>query len=138
MWQKNDGAGEENILQNQFTAYLLTAIKRRELSYIKEYYERQKFELYGELYEFNAKESNETDLDADLPLMDQIENPLLLQALLQAKERDRYILLARILDERSFIELAEQLGVSYKVASNSYYRLLERIRRIMKGGNEDE
>lgn len=138
MWKKNNGTGEGNILQNQFTAYLLTAIKRRKITYIKECCDRQRVELYLDLYEFETKGGQKADMDSSLPLLEQIENPLLLQALLQAKERDRYILLARVLDERSFLDLAEELGVSYKVASNSYYRLLERIRRLMKGGCEDD
>ena len=80
----------------------------------------------------------EIDLGAALPLLDQIENQQLLQALLQAKDRERQILFARVLNERSFTELSKELGISYKAASNSYYRLLERIRQLMKGGREDE
>lgn len=138
MWQKNDGTGEDNILQNQFTSYLLTAVRRRKTAYMKETYHRQKIELHVGFCDFDAISGVDIDLDANLPLLDQIENPLLLQALLQAKDRERYILLARILNECSFFELSEELGISYKAASNSYYRLLERIQRLMKGGNDDE
>ena len=70
--------------------------------------------------------------------MEQIENPLLLQALLQIKDWERHILLARLLDGRSFIELSKNLGVSYKAVSNSYYRLILKLRRMMKGDAMDD
>ena len=80
----------------------------------------------------------EFNLGEGLPLMEQIENPLLLQALLQIKDWERHILLARLLDERSFIELSKNLGVSYKAVSNSYYRLILKLRRMMKGDAMDD
>lgn len=138
MWQKNDGASEANIIQNQFTAYLVTAVKRRKAAYIKELAVRQQAMRYLDLSELEVMGNSATNLDEELSLLEQLENPLLLQALLQAKDRERYILLARILDERSFVELSEELGITYKAASNAYYRLVERIRRMMEGGEENE
>lgn len=138
MQHKNDGTGEANILQNQFTAYLLTAIKRRKATYWKEKWARQQAEISIDLYEFGTKGSVEIDPCGELPILQQIEHPLLLQALLQARERERYIFLARILDERSFHDLSEELGISYKAASNSYYRFLEKIKKVLKGGENDD
>lgn len=136
MWQKNDGTGEANILHNQFTAYLMTAIKRRKISYLKEKSQLYQMELALELCDFDAAMSMEADFSCVLPILEQIENPLLLQALQQAKERELYIFLTRILDERSFVELSNELGISYKAATNSYYRFLERIKELLKGGEE--
>lgn len=135
MWQKNDGTGEANILHNQFTAYLMTAIKRRKISYLKEKSQLYQMELALELCDFDAVMSMEADFSSVLPILEQIENPLLLQALQQAKERELYIFLTRILDERSFVELSNELGISYKAATNSYYRFLERIKELLKGGD---
>lgn len=138
MRQRNNGTGEDHILQNQFTAYLLTAVKRRRAAYMKERTRRLRFEALLDLHDFNGEDGVEIDLDADLPLLEQIESQQLLQALLQARDRERYIFLTMILNERSFNELSEELGISYKAVSNSYYRLLERIRRLMSGGANDE
>lgn len=135
MWQKNDGTGEANILHNQFTAYLMTAIKRRKISYLKEKSQLYQMELALELCDFDVAMSMEADFSSVLPILEQIENPLLLQALQQAKERELYIFLTRILDERSFVELSNELGISYKSATNSYYRFLERIKELLKGGD---
>lgn len=138
MRQRNDGTGEANVLQNEFTAYLLTAIRRRKATYCKNRFERQRAEVYLDLYEFDAMSCVDLDLGAGLPLLEQIDSPRLHQALLQAKERERYIFLARILNERSFIELAEELGISYKAASNSYYRFLERLKRALEEVKDDD
>ena len=34
MWQRNNGIGEINILQNQFTKYLMTAIELDKAKYL--------------------------------------------------------------------------------------------------------
>ena len=77
----------------------------------------------------------DTDLLTGLALLEQIEKPMLYLALQQARDRERYIFLTRILEERSFSDLAEELGISYKATTHSYYRFIERIRKMM-GGDE--
>ena len=68
-----------------------------------------------------------------LPLQMQLENTALKLALEQMKGRERYIFLAKVLDERSFEELAEELGMGYKGVAAAYYRALEKIRKEMRG-----
>lgn len=136
MRKYNDGKSEDNILQNQFTAYLITAVKRRKILYLKEKERRSRQELPLDPVSFDVEVRFEVDFNEVLPLLDQIEDPILLNALLQAKERERYIFLTRAVDERSFNDLSEELGISYKAASNAYYRFLERIRRMMEEGGE--
>lgn len=135
MRKQNDGKSEDDILQNQFTAYLVTAVKRHKALYIRKKAQRQQAELPLELYEFDVPLQVDTDLLTGLSLLEQIENPMLHLALGQAKERERYIFLTRILEERSFLDLAEELGISYKATTHSYYRFIERIRKMM-GGDE--
>lgn len=54
------------------------------------------------------------------------------EALDQLQKRERYILLARILEERSFAELAQELQIGYKGAAAIYYRALSRIREKLE------
>ncbi len=135
MRRQNDGQSADDILQNQFTAYLVTAVKRRKALYIRKKAQRQQIESPFELHDFDAALQVDTDLLTGLALLEQIENPMLHLALMQARERERYIFLTRILEERSFSELAEELGISYKATTHSYYRFIERIRKMM-GGDE--
>lgn len=135
MYKQNDGKSADDILQNQFTAYLVTAVKRHKALYVKKKARRRQVESPLELYDFEASLQPDTDLLTGLSLMEQIENPMLHLALKQARERERYIFLTRILEERSFSDLAEELGISYKATTHSYYRFIERIRKMM-GGDE--
>ena len=134
MRKQNDGKSADDILQNQFTAYLVTAIKRRKALYIRKKIQQQA-ESPLELCDFDMSLQGDTDLLTGFSLLEQIENPMLHLALIQARERERYIFLTRILEERSFSELAEELGISYKATTHSYYRFIERIRKMM-GGEE--
>lgn len=134
MHKQNDGKSADDILQNQFTAYLVTAVKRRKALYIRKKVQQQ-VESPLELYDFDMSLQGDTDLLTGFSLLEQIENPMLHLALIQARERERYIFLTRILEERSFSELAEELGISYKATTHSYYRFIERIRKMM-GGEE--
>ena len=57
----------------------------------------------------------------------------LYQALRTIKERERYVLLARVIDDKSFSEIAAELGLSYKGAAAIYYRALDKLRRLLGG-----
>lgn len=135
MQKRNDGKTEHEILQNQFTAYLLTAVKRQKVNYLRRCGKLQRIEIPLELQEFDLFIQADIDLTEHLPFLEQIENPVLYTALLQARERDRYIFLTRVLDERSFLELSKELGLSYKATTHIYYRLIEKIKEMM-GGDE--
>lgn len=129
----NDGKSEEAILQNEFTAYLMVAIKRHRINYLKRKDKETHLELPVDLYEVNLHISIDADIMESFSLLERIENPVLYHALTQAKERERYIFLNRILEERSFSELSKELGISYKSATHIYYRFLQRIRKMMGG-----
>ena len=136
MWQRNDGKGEVNLLQNQFTNYLVTAVKRKKSDYLrgKEHLRRQ--ELALELQDFDLIFQFDADIEGGLSLVEQIESPALLQALTDAKERERYIFLGRVLDERSFGQLSSELGITYKATTHAYYRFVEKLRKQL--GGEDK
>ena len=132
MWQKNDGKGEVNILQNQFTAYLITALHRKKSEYMKHKNKLDSCELPLDIQEDHPILKIEPDMVENLPLLLRLENDDLLQALQQIKERDRYIFLAKVLDSRDFESLAKELGISYKGVAAAYYRVVQRIKNKMK------
>ena len=45
MYTKNNGSGENNVIQNRFTAYLLTAIHRKKATYLGACSKRFELEL---------------------------------------------------------------------------------------------
>ena len=132
MWQRNNGQAEDD-LQFRFTAYLVSAVKRRRKDYLIQLYKRSSIESTVEVvYE---PSSEEVVLDR-LPLMDVIENGALLEALQKLNERERQIFLARTLEEEDFETLGVRFGLSYKGVAALYYRTIQKIRKSIEGGDK--
>lgn len=136
MWQKNDGTGEANILQNQFTAYLVTALHRQKVDYLRRRTRLLQHEFSVDFQEERPEFQTGSEMGGDLPVQMQLENIALGIALEQLKERDRYIFFARVLDERSFEDLAKELGMGYKGVAAAYYRVIQKIKKEMRGDRE--
>ena len=134
VWHRNEGQHENDILQNKFTAYLLSAVKRRRALYIDTALRNQKLTemieatVTDDVFEFNS------EFSLDAPLYMRIQNEKLYQALFELSERERYVFFNRVLEEKSLDELAAELGLSYKGTAAVYYRTVERIRNKMRGG----
>ena len=129
MWQKNNGKSETEILQNQFTAYLATAVQRRRNDYLQQMDRRQQIESLTEDFMFMPECSIEQDMLLGLSVLMQLEDSALLHALRELSERERYIFLARAVDGKSFETLAEETGMGYKGAASVYYRTVQKIKR---------
>ena len=129
MWQKNNGKSETEIVQNRFTAYLATAVKRRRNDYLQQQDRRQQIESLTEDYPFLLEYSIEQDMLLGLPVLMQLEDSALLCALKELSERERYIFLARALDGKGFEVLAEETGMGYNGVSAVYYRTVQKIKR---------
>ena len=136
MREHNNGTGESNDLQNQFTAYLLTAVRRKKVQYFRSKARQYKlYEISLELQEQYETDPEEPDMTAGLPLLEQIENIQLRRSLEKAKERELYIFLAKALEGRSFTEIAAELGIGYNTAASIYYRMINRLIKELGGEN---
>ena len=129
MWQKNNGKSETEIIQNQFTAYLATAVQHRRNDYLQQMDRRQQIESLTEDFMFMPECSIEQDMLLGLPVLMQLEDSALLHALRELSEREHYIFLARAVDGKSFETLAEETGMGYKGAASVYYRTVQKIKR---------
>lgn len=136
MWQRNNGRSEDEILQNRFTAYLTTAVQRCRDSYIEKNRKRQQVEELTDSSGLTAEEGTEIDLFQELPLLMQLENAALFQALKALSEREREVFLARVLDGKSFEALGGEIGLGYKGVAAVYYRTVQKIKKIMKEVDE--
>ena len=134
MWQRNNGQAEDD-LQFRFTAYLVSAVKRRRKDYLIQLYKRSSIESTVEVVYESEPSSEEVVLDR-LPLMDVIENGALLEALQKLNERERQIFLARTLEEEDFETLGAKFGLSYKGVAALYYRTIQKIRKSIEGGDK--
>ena len=77
MWLKNNGQNESEILQNQFTAYLAMAIRRRRNEYIQQSLRQQQSEPLTESLVSEMEYHMEQKLLNELPLMIRLENDVL-------------------------------------------------------------
>ena len=48
-------------------------------------------------------------------------------------EKEREIVLARVIDEKPFVEIAQEMDMTYKAVSQLYYRILKRLKLHMEG-----
>ena len=132
-WQRNEGRGQDEVLQNKFTAYLLSAVQRRKALYIDTLVKAQQI---SHLIEETAMDSTfelEQEALQGIPLYMRIQNEKLFGSLSHLTERERYVFFNRALDERSLDELAVELGLSYKGVAAIYYRAIQKIKKKMKG-----
>lgn len=132
MWQKNNGKSESEILQNLFTAYLSTSVKRRRNAYIQQAARIKQMESMEDDIQYIPEQGTEEDMFRGLPLPMQLEDSVLLHALKGINERERHVFLARVLDERSFESLTKEMGLGYKGVATIYYRAIGKIKKKMK------
>lgn len=126
MFTKNNSSDEQDILQNQFTAFLTVAVSNARIDYLRARIKRLQRELVTEEYEILFSE----DHDYIEALS---ENDALRYAMQEIKEKERYVVLSRILDEKGFDEIADDLGMGYKGAAAIYYRAIRKLKDILGG-----
>lgn len=129
MWQRNNGQGEANILQNQFTAFLMTAVRWQKIDYLRNRTKRETHEVPAN-FDHAVIQTRETGAEKTVSLEQPVlESIALAQALSQISDRERYVFFARALEGRSFDELALELGVGYKGAAAIYYRTIRKLKK---------
>ena len=133
MLQRNDGTSEVDILQNQFTSYLIRAIKNKKADYLKAKAKRWQHEIPVEDGDKAQDHHSDFDINQILPAIEQLENYKLQQALRSKNKRALYIFLARALEDRSFADIAAELGMNCAAVSESYYRTIRIVKKELGG-----
>lgn len=125
-------------IQNKFTAYLLQALNRRRIDYLED--RSHKIHMDGILYQkLSSAFNSQVDMDRiiRIPVQLQLKNDLLIDALLQLSDRDKYIFLQHTLCEVTFDRLAKELGLSYKGVAAIYYRTMKKVQEHMRRANNE-
>ena len=133
VWQRNEGHEQDDVLQNRFTAYLLSAVQRRKAQYIDTLMKVQQASILIEETVIDTEFDLEGEASQGIPLYMRLQNEKLFLSLSRLTERERYVFFTRALDERSLDELASELGLSYKGVAAIYYRTIQKIKKSMKG-----
>ena len=118
-------------VQNQFTAYLIAAIRNYKRTYFRRISTALRAELPMDGHSEVMELCEETDFFCGLPLMQRLENERLFAAMQGLSERERYIFLSKVLGEMSLSEIALSLGITYGAAAMSYHRTVLRLRNAV-------
>lgn len=127
MLHRNKGSNEQDILQNQFTSYLSFAVSNARIDFIRVKIARLKREQVTDQYEILLTQEV-MEVEAIF------ENEALTQAIKDIREKERHVFLARVLDDKKFKEIAEELGMGEKGVAAIYYRTVKKLRDILEGG----
>ena len=127
MFNKNNGSNEHDILQNQFTAYVKKAVHHRRIRYLTDKSRRTQHE--SPLVEMEFVLFDKTDIMQEIADYEAMQ-----QALRSIKENERKIVLDRIIEEKSFDQIADELGMSYKAVTSLYYRVMKKLQQFTEGG----
>ena len=129
MYNKNNGKTKNEILQNQFTSFLSACVSNARIDYLRSRIRRLQREL--------IIEEQEVYFSGDVDYIELLgDNDALDRAMLQIKEKERYVVIARVLDEKGFEEIAQDLGMGYKGVAAIYYRAIKKLKELLGGGNE--
>ena len=132
MRERNDGTGTDNVLFNEFTAYLATALRRRRIYYFRKQSRIWQNEFAADFQESMPELQYNPDFSDNLSLTDQIENAVLVRFLREENQRSIYILLEKALEDRSIAEIARELDLPYTTVSSIYLRLIAKIRKELE------
>ena len=133
VWQRNEGYEQDEILQNRFTAYLLSAVQRRKAQYIDSKVKEQQVSALIEERAIDKTFDLEQEALQGIPLYMRLQNEKLYWALSTLTERERYVFFTCALGEKDYEKLASELGLSYKGVAAIYYRAIQKIKKKMKG-----
>lgn len=141
---------EERDLLSQFSAYVKVSIKHTRKDYLEkrakirscevEFFEESdtEIELEGKDDLLQQVEQMSGNLKKKEPevrlLMEQIEDPVLYQAIRSLTRQQKEVLMLRILYMRSFAEIGSMLGMTPKKAENTYFNAIKKVRKMIGGG----
>ena len=125
MVKRNDGISQDDICQNQFTAYVVLAVKRKRQSYIK------KKQRDNEKENRTKKEAEQSEFrTAGYDIWSRIEpqNEKLMAAMQQLSLKERFVVIGFVLQGKTFKEIAQEVGLTEKGAASVYYRSIKKLR----------
>lgn len=139
---RNEGKSESSITQNQFTAYLLSALHRKKRDILNHKYRMLNNEVLVDFQEYQVDSRDEEllqfgfDNSVDEIIESGLEDEKLEKAIHSLSRLEKKIFLGRIIEELEFQEIAEQTGLTHSAVTARYYRILKKIRQDLNGGGK--
>ena len=134
MNRKNARQSADEILQNEFTAYFVKAVRRHKCQYIRRKDLRRQAELLT-IDDSVPEMPTDVELLEGFHIMQQIENEALYRAIRDVRENSAAILFMRAIEEMGFSEIAETLHMNEPAVKAIYYRLVQKLQKTMRDKN---
>ena len=128
MYKRNNGSTEQEKYQNKFTAFITASIRNERKAYIRATY-RRKVNICDMEEEHFLLLSDKTDFVSEITVSDTLKI-----ALDSLDDRERYVLVSRVIQEKSFEDIADSLGLKYNGVATIYHRTLIKLRKKIGGG----
>ena len=126
MASRNDGTSKEDICQNQFTAYVVLAVRRKRQAYIKKKIRDKEKQTKTE------KELSKLGIEGDDVWIGlEIQNEELVDAMQQLKPKEHVIVVGYVLKRKSFREIAQEMKLTERTVASLYYRSIKKLRTKM-------
>ena len=124
MIKRNDGKGI-NAIQNKFTAFLMVAVRNQRKKYIERIFKSKDAVLETELMEKTV--GNEDKGIEAIIIQDTIKN-----AVKQLTEREKKIFVLHLIEEKTFSEIGQIMGLTYKNTAAIFYRSMAKIHKAIR------
>ena len=108
MIKRNDGISKDDICQNQFTAYVVLAVKRKRQSYIKKKQREHEKETRTKK---EAEQSEFRTAGYDMWSRMEPQNEKLMAAMQQLSLKERFVVTEYVLKGKPFKEIAQETGL---------------------------
>lgn len=125
MIKRNDGISKDDICQNQFTAYVVLAVKRKRQSYIKK---KQRDNEKENRTKKEAEQSEFRTAGYDMWSRMEPQNEKLMAAMQQLSLKERFVVTEYALKGKPFKEIAQETGLKEKGVASAYYRSIKKLR----------
>ena len=127
MASRNDGTSKEDICQNQFTAYVVLAVRRKRQAYIKKKIRDKEKQTKTE------KDLSKLGIEGDDVWIGlEIQNEELVDAMQQLKPKEHVIVVGYVLKRKSFREIAQEMKLTERTVASLYYRSIKKLRTKME------
>lgn len=117
MIKRNDGISKDDICQNQFTAYVVLAVKRKRQSYIKKKQREHEKETRTKK---EAEQSEFRTARYDMWSRMEPQNEKLMAAMQQLSLKERFVVTEYVLKGKPFKEIAQETGLKEKGVASAY------------------
>lgn len=127
---KNTLNANDDLTQIKFTALLKTAVHNKRLNYIEKRNTRLKRQL-----DFEDFESSLCDPDDFIQTI--VDGDILKVAMERLNEREREVFYSRLIEDKSFFEISEDFGLSYKTTAAIFYRGIKKMRDFIRSIDDE-